>query len=280
MRAVLSVFVVAACGSTPKPRVMPPPPEVVAKQAAPRWPVAMRVMTWTHDGVVQVGTLPEAPPTQPPATPWYVEPVRPMDDATFARLVVAMRRERVPGLSLRGQPVTAAWLAQLVDLDVTALVLDETDIDAAALAEIQLPLTRLYLARTRVDDAAMRWVATHPLEVIDIEGCAVGDVGLAALAEIATLRALNASSTRITDAGGAMLGKLARLEVVDLGRTEVGIKTIEALASRALSQLFVDKTRVGKAIAKLAAMAPTLVRFDASSLSGYRPTDVDVAWLA
>jgi Leucine-rich repeat (LRR) protein len=91
---------------------------------------------------------------------------------------------------------------------------------------------------------------------------------------------VNASGTRVTDAGGASLGGLANLEVVDLGRTQVGVKTVAALASHPLHQLFLDGTHAGRAVAKLAPMAPALERIDLSSLVGYRPTDQDVGWIA
>jgi Leucine-rich repeat (LRR) protein len=283
MRAALIVFLVA-CGSPAKPPVkpVPPPVVVVAPKPAPLWPVPMRVMTWTPDGLVQIGLLPDSPPAQPPATPWYVEPARTLDEPTFAAIVDAVRKEHVPGLSLRAQPVTSAWLARLNDLpELTALVLDDSDVDTAALRMTKLSLKRLYLARTRIDDTAMTWLASeHPLEVLDIEDCVIGDAGFTALTGISSLRAINASGTRITDAGGAQLGKLAQLEVADLGRTLVGPKTVGALAPRALHQLFLDKTHAGRAVAKLARMAPRIERIDLSSLVGYRPTDADVAWLA
>jgi Leucine-rich repeat (LRR) protein len=282
MRALLIVGLVA-CGSPAKPPVKPVPPAPVVVKAEPLWPVEMRVMTWTADGLVQVGTLPDGPPAVAPVTPWYVEPVRAIDEPTLARIVIAVRREHIPGLSLRGQPVTARWLAALAELpELTALVLDETDVDGAMLQQAQLSLKRLYLARTRVDDAALAWIAqTQPaLEVIDVEDCRVGDPGITALAGISGLRAVNASGTKISDAGGAQLGKLDKLEVVDLGRTLVGVKTVDALAPHALHQLFLDRTHAGRAVAKLAGMAPRIERVDVSSLVGYRPTDADVAWMA
>jgi Leucine-rich repeat (LRR) protein len=281
MRALLVVGLVA-CGSPAKPPVKPVPPAAPVVKAEPLWPVEMRVMTWTPDGLVQVGTLPDAAPAQAPATPWYVEPVRAIDEATLARVLVAVRRAHVPGLSLRGQPVTASWITKLVELpELSALVLDETDVDGPMLQTTQLSLKRLYLARTRIDDAALAWIAkSQTLEVIDVEDCRIGDAGITALAGITGLRAINASGTKITDAGGAQLGKLDKLEVVDLGRTLVGVKTVAALAPRALHQLFLDRTHAGRAVAKLAGMAPRIERVDVSSLVGYRPTDADVAWMA
>jgi Leucine-rich repeat (LRR) protein len=281
MRAALAL-VLFACGSPAKPIAKPlAVPVVVAPKPAPVWPIAMRVMTWTPDGLVQVGVLPDSPPAQAPTTPWYVEPTQTLDDAMFARIVEAVRKEHVPGLSLRAQPVTRAWLAQLKDLPaLTALVLNDTDVDSSALRTVQLPLERLYLARTRIDDTAFTWIAEQALDVIDVEDCRIGDAAFATFSATTVLRAINASGTRITDAGGAQLGKLAQLEVVDLGRTLVGVKTVEALAPRALHQLFLDRTHAGRAVAKLAGMAPRIERIDLSSLVGYRATDADLGWLA
>ena len=286
----LTAALLVACGTPAKPPVkpLPPPaPVVVAPKPGSIWPVPMRVMTWTPGGLVQMGILPDAPPisfdAQSPATPWYVEPTRPLDDKTFAAVVDAVRKEHVPGLSLRAQPITPAWLTQLRDLpELTALVLDDTTVDATGVRSMQLALRRLYLARTRVDDAAVAHVAAEhrELEVIDIEDCVVSDAGIAAIATLPALRAVNASGTRVTDAGAAALGKVLSIEVVDLGRTRAGVKTVEALAQRALHQLVLDKTHAGRAITKLASIAPRLERIDVSSLVGYRPTDADVAWLA
>ena len=283
MRLLLAICVTACGGAKAPPvRTEPPPPVPVAKPAAePAWPMPMRVMTWTRDGLVQVGTLPDAPPATPPATPWYVEPTGTLDAASFGKIVVALRRDAIPGLSLRGQP--ALPLGELRELPaLTALVLDDSDVDTAALHRTQLALRRLYLARTRIDDAGVQWIArTHAqLEVIDLEGCAVGDAALAALSAIPSLRAINAAGTRVTDAGGALLGALPNLEVVDLGRTAVGVKTVEVLAPKPLHQLFLDRTHAGRAVAKLANMAPRLERIDLSWLIGYRPIDADVAWIA
>jgi Leucine-rich repeat (LRR) protein len=239
-------------------------------------------MTWTSDGIVQVGELPDHPPAAAITTPWFVEPERELDKATFAKLIVALRSEHVPGLSLRSQP--ALPLDTLVELpDLTALVLDDTPTDGAALAELHLALTRIYLQRTAVDDAAIAALAARDpqLEVLDVEGCAIGDAALPAIANLTELRALDLAATRVTDAGGAQLGALAKLEIVDLGKTRIGAKTIAALRPLALRELYIPQTFVGKEIATLGGYAPGLVRFDASTLaSEYKPTDADVAWLA
>ncbi len=239
----------------------------------------MRVLTWTDAGLREVGMLPIA---QPPSTPWYVEPTRALDRAAFDRVVLALREESIPGLSLRGQAV-AAWLPALRDLPtLTALVLDDTDVAGASLAQIDAPLRRLYLARTRIDDAAVvalveRWPT---LEAIDLEETPIGDPAARALASLASLKAINVADTKVGDVGGVALASLPALEILDLGRTLVGEPTVTALASTKVTQLFLDDTRAGRGIKRLAPLAPTLLRLDLSKPVGYAATDADVSWLA
>ena len=292
MRA-LAVTVLAACAHatpapppSPIPHAAPPVPVVVATPpAAPisPWPVPMRVMVWTPDGVQQIGELPGSPPATLPAL-WYVEPARRIDRAAFDRIVAALATEHVPGLSLRDQPA-AAWLGELRDLpELVALVLDDTSVDAAALKTLDLPLRRLYLARTEADDTALAALAARPalagLEVLDLEDCPITDRGAAALAAFKKLIAINLSGTRITDKGGAALGALSKLSIVDLGETKVGLRTVNALRPLALTELFLDRTYVGREVATLGGYAPGITRFDVSSLQIYKPTDADLAWLA
>jgi len=281
----MRTFVLVAVASCAHPVVRSPVPPVPARApvaTAPVWPVPVRVMMWTSDGIVQVGELPDHPPAAMPTTPWFVEPIRELDEHAFAKLIVALRGEHVPGLSLRGQP--ALPLAKLRDLpELTALVLDDTPTESADLADVHLALERLYLQRTRIDDAGLTaLLAREPgLEVLDLEGCAIGDRAVSAIARLATLHALDLAGTRVTDAGGAELGALYELEILDLGKTKIGARTIAAIRPLALRELFIPQTQVGPEIATLGGYAPGLVRFDASTLaSEYKPSDADVAWLA
>ena len=283
MRAGLLALV--ACAHPPPSR----PVTVAPAAAAPSLPsgtpspwagVPVRVMTWTPRGVEQIGALPGALPQPMPAR-WYVEPIAQLDEAAFGRLIAAVRGEHVPGLSLNHQPV-APWLGALRDLpELGALILDGTGADAAALRAMQLPLTRLYLAHTAIDDAAVASVVErYPgLEALDVEGTAVGDAGVRAIAGLASLHAVNLSGTPITDDGGAALAGLAALEIVDLGHTRVGARTVAALRRLPLRELFLDHTRVRGEIATLAPLAPGLVRFEVSA-TAHHPTDAELAWLA
>jgi len=285
----LALLVIAGCAHPPAPtpvaaRPVPPPvpPVAVAVAVAPSPWAAMhvRVMTWTPHGVSQLGELPGGLPQPMPAL-WYVEPIDKLDEAAFGRLVELVRREHVPGLSLRSQAV-ARWLGGLADLPgLGALLLDGTDVDGAALARVQLRLSRLYLAHTAVDDAAIAAVARRypALEVIDVEDTAVGDLGARAIAKLAGLHAVNLGATQITDEGGAALGALGRLEIADLGSTRVGAKTVAALRQLPLHELFLDHTRVRGEVQTLAALAPGLVRFDISG-TAHHPTDQELDWLA
>jgi hypothetical protein len=278
----LALLVIAGCARPPvAPPVTAPLAPVVVPEVASAWAtVPVRVMTWTPRGVERIGALPGTLPPVMPAR-WYVEPIHKLDQAAFERLVGLVRSEHVPGLSLRGQPV-APWLATLADLPaLTALILDGTDVDGAALATTNVAVTRLYLAHTAIDDAAVEAiVARYPaLEAIDLEDTAVGDAGARALATLGTLRAVNLAGTQLTDDGGAALGALGQLEIADLGNTKVGAKTIAALRGLPLRELFLDRTRVRGEIATLASLAPRLVRFDISG-TAHRPTDAELTWLS
>ena len=283
----------AAAACRPKPAARPAPPVPVAPRPTPPatgpvagdpspWPYAMRVFTWTPDGIAQVGELPWSPPPAGLATPWYIEPAGTLDQPKLAQVLTEMRKAHIPGLSLRGQPV-APWLGELRDLpDLRVLVLENTAVTGAALAAMDVSLARLYLARTAVDDAAITAVAARQreLQVLDLEDTAAGDAAAKAIAALGELRALNLANTRLTDAGGAELRALGKLEIADLGRTKVGAKTIAALSGLAIRELFLDGTRAGKEIATLAGFAPGLRRFDVSNLATYKPVEADVAWLA
>lgn len=278
----LALLVIVGCAHPPVPRpvaVVPVARPVAPAPVSPWATMHVRVMTWTPHGVQQLGELPGVLPQPMPAL-WYVEPVEKLDQAAFGRLIELVRSEHVPGLSLRNQAV-AAWLGGLQQLpELGALLLDGTDVDGAALGAVQLALTRLYLAHTAVDDAAVvALVDRYPaLEAIDLEDTGVGDVAARALAKLGGLRAVNLGATQLTDEGGAALGALGRLEIADLGSTRVGAKTVAALRRLPLHELFLDHTRVRGEIATLATLAPGLVRFDVSN-TAHHPTDQELDWL-
>jgi Leucine Rich repeat len=280
----LALLLIAGCAHRPVVAPVAPvvvAPAVVAPAVASPWAdVPVRVMTWTPRGVAQIGALPGALPQPMPAR-WYVEPIGKLDQPRFEQLVGLVRHEHVPGLSLRGQPV-APWLAALRELpELAALILDDTDTDGAALASVQLAVTRLYLAHTAIDDhAVVSLVARYPaLEALDVEDTAVGDAGARAIATLHALHAVNLAGTQLTDDGGAALAALAQLEIADLGTTKVGSKTIAALRTLPIHELFLDHTRVRGEIATLATLAPGLVRFDVSG-TAHHPSDAELAWLA
>jgi hypothetical protein len=290
----LAWVVIAACAqrgapAVPRPVATPPaassPAAPAAAPASPWTTVPVRVMTWTTRGVQQLGTLPGQLRQPLPALPalWYVEPLYPLTEATFRTLIELVRAEHVPGLSLKNQQV-APWLGWFKDLpELTALVLEATDLDGAALAAMQLPgaLRRLYLAHTAIDDTAVAAIVDRAaaLEVLDVEDTAIGDAGARAIGRLTGLHAVNLSATRITDDGGAALGQLTQLEIADLGSTRVGPRTIAALRRLPVHELFLDRTRVRGEVAQLAALAPQLVRFDISG-TAHHPTDQELGWLA
>ena len=283
-RLALAMLVACAHPVAPRPAIVAPePPRAPPAPPAPVSPwaeVPVRVMTWTPRGTHQIGALPGELPQPMPAL-WYVEPIQKLNEAALGRLVELVRAEHVPGLSLRTQAVRA-WLGQLSGLpELSALLLDSTDVDGPALGAMQLSLTRLYLAHTAIDDAAVAAVVDRypALEVLDVEDTAVGDRGARAIAGLAGLHAVNLAATQITDDGGAALGALGALEIADLGQTRVGAKTVAALRRLPLHELFVDHTRIRGEVAALAPLAPGLVRFDISG-TPHHPSDQELGWLA
>jgi hypothetical protein len=281
----LTLLALTACAHrAPIVPIAPPPPApaIAMPPAAPASPwaaVPVRVMTWTARGNEELARLPGALPATMPAR-WYVEPIAPLDHARFTTLIGLVRDEHVPGLSLRGRAV-ASWLGELRDLpELTALVLDATDVDGASLATTALALSRLYLAHTALnDDDAIALVTRQPgLEVLDLEDTAVSDRGARAIAGLAGLHALNLSATELSDDGGAALAALAQLEIVDLGETRVAARTVAALRGLPLHELFLDHTHVGKELPSLAVLAPRLTRFDVSG-TAHHFTDDELAWL-
>ncbi len=277
---LVALTLVAAC-SHPAIRSPRPAPELVVQPkpiASPRWPVPVRVMAWNGNGIEQLGTLPDAPPATYPAL-WFVEPMGKLDADGFAKLVRILREDKIPGLSLHGQ--SGSLVGALVELpDLQALLLDDLPLLSSDLLFTLPALERLYLARTQIDDRAIEAIKRHAkLRVLDVEDTALTDAGLAKLVGL-DLHALNVAGTRITDAGGAVLGSFPKLAILDVGGTKIGAKTVDAISKLAITELFIDHTFVGKEIAKLAPFAPGLVRFDASTLATYKPTDADVEWLA
>lgn len=282
MRLAALVLVVACSHGTPVVRPTPPPPAATVEAPAPassRWPVRVRVMTWSANGLEQLGALPDAPPAALPAA-WFIEPTQPLDAEGFARLLEIVREDKIPGLSLRGQ--SASLVGALVDLpDLQALVLDDLPLLSRDLVFSLPALQRLYLARTQIDDRAIATIKRHTaLRVLDLEDTALTDRGLAELTALPELHALDIAGTRITDAGGEVLGSLGKLAILDAGGTKIGARTITAIARLPLTELFIDHTFAGKEIAKLAVLAPGIRRFDASELATYKPTDADLEWLA
>nr|HEX4318315.1 hypothetical protein [Kofleriaceae bacterium] len=283
---VIAMAAGAACAAcAPAVTMVPNPPSVQQAAAAeparpPDWVVPVRVMMWTDGGEpAQLGELPGDMPAIPAGAAWFVEPEGSIDAAQLGALEDSLRYAHVPGLSLRGQPV-AAWRDALVNLpDLVALDISDTTATAAP-AAILPQLHRLYASRTGLDDAAVAAIAAAAphLEVLALAGDNVTDP--APLAQLTGLRALDLSDTRVTDAAGAKLGALEHLEVLDLGRTHVAGATISAIRALPLRLLYLDHTATGASLGKLAPLAATLERFEASALIGAEPGDAELAWLA
>lgn len=253
---LLLVFAVgAACTrttSSPTPRrpaaARPPP--------APEWPVPVRVLVRTDSGeVVEHGTLPPAPghvTALPDDDRWFVEPIDlDLDDREIEGLIREVKGHRVPGLSLRGARRIGDHAVLRIGLFLNLRVLDLTGTRATGAGLLALKsmtdLRALYLGGTKVtDDDLASLAAQHPaLEAIDLEGCAIGDAGVRALAAL-PLRQIGLASTGITDTGAdALRAHVSRLVSLDLGETNTGDGGLAWLASAtALIDLGLWRTQV------------------------------------
>ncbi len=245
----------AACARAAPPAPSRPPSRARATPAVD-WPVPVRVLVRDAGGEVVVhGTLPPAPghtSALPDGDRWFVEPLDlDLSERQLGLLVDEIARHRVPGLSLRGArrlgDTQVARLAMLTGLRV--LDLTGTRVSGAGLAALDrlADLRGLYLAGTQVkDDDLASLAARHPaLEAIDLEGCAIGDAGVAALAAL-PLRQIGLASTGITDKGAdALHVHLSRLTSLDLGETNVSDNGLIWLSNAyRLRQLGLWKTRV------------------------------------
>jgi Leucine-rich repeat (LRR) protein len=275
-----SQFAALACQASPPMKAVATFPKNSPTKPVSPWPMPVRVLAWTANGLMQVGRWPDDPPTSIPTTPWMVEPIGVVDQAMLQKLAVALRSEHVPGISLQNQPIEdLTALANLPELRF--LNIEDTEIATAQLT-VLAPLQRLYASNTTITDADIAAVVVaHPeLEVVSLEDCLVSNAAITSLTSLAQLRALNLSGTNIDDRGGALLGALQQLQILQLSRTKVSAKTIAAIRPLALRRLELAATMVGREVATLGEFAPGLVAFDIDDLINYEATDRDLSWLS
>jgi len=151
---------------------------------------------------------------------------------------------------------------------------------AAALAGGCPRLRALNLGYTRAADASLAALAPG-LETLALDACKVGDEGVAALAKACghSLRALDLSDTRITDAGAAEIARgcpaLRRLAVSFTGVGDAGVAALAA-GCPALEDLGIDTAHVtDEALRHL----PRLKALGTLDLFGARVTDKGAAHL-
>ena len=215
--------------------------------------------------------------------PWFVEPTRSSTSMRFAKFDRrAAQRARTRVVVARAP---ALPLAKLTDVpDLTALVLDDTrDRRRRMLAEAHLALKRsISSARELAIRASKALVTREPqLEVLDLEGCAVGDPAVAAIAALANSTRSNLAGTRISGYRRRRARRTAPARDPrsrqDRRSRRDGRRDPSARAARAVH----PADLVGKEIATLGGYAPGTRAVRASSLaSEYKPSDADVAWLA
>ena len=100
---------------------------------------------------------------------------------------------------------------------------------------------------SRVDDDVVgQLTELDHLRTLDLFNTPVGDAGLASLARrLPAVTSLNLAGTQVTDAGMAHVAKLAALEILHLGWTEIGDRGLAALAALpALDTIILHGARV------------------------------------
>lgn len=176
---------------------------------------------------------------------------RHLDDVSLARTSLAdssalaglpLRRLDLSHTSVRTR--TLELIAAATEL--TSLELGDTNIIARDLAALRnfRALEHLGLAHLGVRAEAIDViVANAALRELDLAGADLGDDDALRLGVLAHLVSINLSSTRVTDAIGALLAG-RKLEHLDLGKTMVTDATVARLSTSALRVLDLTQTTV------------------------------------
>jgi tRNA A-37 threonylcarbamoyl transferase component Bud32 len=176
--------------------------------------------------------------------------------------------------------VSGAGLAHLASSRLGTLILDQTDVDDAALVHIKAmtQLQWLHLAETKIGDAGLAHLgAMVQLKHLVLAQTKLTDTGLKSLAALCQLELLNLARTSVSNAGMEHLAGLSQLQLLDLTDTQVedaGLVHLQGM--RKLEHLNLMDTRVGDAgLAHLGGLSQ-LVALD---LRGTRVSDAGLTHL-
>ena len=127
----------------------------------------------------------------------------------------------------------SVFTARFVALDTPALAIGSsraTDAEVEHLLAVRENITHLDLARSPLTDRALATVARCTnLQVLRLDGTAITDAGLAALAPLSRLTSLNLNRTPVTDQALVPLRRLKTLQKVFLWDTAVTADGVTAL---------------------------------------------------
>lgn len=165
---------------------------------------------------------------------------------TDAGLASVSGLSKLKALDLADTQITDAGLKSLKPLrNLELLNLNGTQVSAAGLRELELAsLKQLELQSTAMDDGGMDILkrVSPDFNYLNLEGTAVSDAGMAAVAGLKELWYLNVSHTRITDAGLAPLEGLEQLRTLHLSGCEIGGSGLKYLGEHEFSELKLDHT--------------------------------------
>lgn len=148
-----------------------------------------------------------------------------------AREVLRLRPRAEVQAALTALP--SLFTSRFVALDTPALAISSsraTDADVERLLVIRENITHLDLARSPLTDRALATVARFTnLQVLRLDGTAITDAGVAALAALYRLTSLNLNRTPVTDQALVPLRRLKTLQKVFLWDTAVTADGVAAL---------------------------------------------------
>jgi len=169
----------------------------------------------------------EAPPAQP---------------GVLSRLITAVVGDSHPRTQIDDDGLAALGTATALEeltLDYSPIT-DESLKHLAGLTNLRL----LSLDGANLTGAGLKYIPFNRLETLNLVNTNLDDDGATSLERFANLEILNLSNTKITDAALQHLRTLARLKTLDLSYTGVTGTGLEFIASKSLTDLNLNASRL------------------------------------
>jgi Leucine-rich repeat (LRR) protein len=189
--------------------------------------------------------------------------------------------ERLQGLVLLDRDIGAEGFTALASVPGLQRLELSGDVENARMPGLGAltGLRELRLRHPQLDDRVTEELAKlERLEVLDLAGSRISDVGLAHLGKLAALRELHLSGSRVTNRGLEQLAALSDLQILSLDHTDVVDEGLAAFVRHpSLRELRLDSTLVTDASIETLRSLPKLERV---SLTGTVVSRAAIAGLA